>query len=237
MSIISLNKLREVSNKSKEVYLLDLGKFLDKTLEGISLPIKVKSLEESIKLKSEVKLNLEELSIEYKPFLRMPKKFRDMYMKTENYRKGMTENTYFQLCKHSDDEDKIEKNKYRERLFNILIHLDMDYKIEDTNKTLWEDAGLKVGDYNGLIDIFSEIIKYEKHLDILDLVIDKLKSGITDESIILASIFEYGVRKTIESIDDEVERKLFIEQYNKAIEQAQQNLESNKKEENKDNGK
>lgn len=224
MSIISLNKLKEISNKSKETYFLDLGKFIDKSLEGISLPIKVKSLEETMTIKSEYDLKRDNLTLEYKPFMRMPKSFRDMYMKTEGYRKGSTENTYFQLCKLSEDENKIERNKYRERLFNILIHIDMDYILEESKLSMWEDAGIKKGDYNSLVDLFSGIIKYEKHLDIFDLVIDKLKSGITDESLILASIFEYGVRKTIENIEDETERKIFIENYNNMIEQAQKNL-------------
>lgn len=232
MSVISLNKLKEISSKSKETYLLDLGKFLDKTLEGISLPIKVKSLEETMAIRSKYNLQKENLTIEYKPFIRMPKSFRDMYMKTEGYRKGSTENTYFQICKLSEDENKIERNKYRERLFNILIHLDMDYIVEETGKTMWEDAGLKVGDYNGLVDIFSGIIKYEKHLDILDIVIDKLKSGITDDTMIIASIYRYGVEKTIESIEDETERKIFIENYNHMIEEAQKNLNKDKEEEN-----
>ena len=107
----------------------------------------------------------------------------------------------------------------------------MDYILEDSKLSMWEDAGLKKGDYNGLVDLFSGIIKYEKHLDIFDLVIDKLKSGITDESLILASIFEYGVKKTIESIEDETERKLFIENYTNMIEQAQKNLNKEDNEE------
>lgn len=235
MSVISLKKLKEISNKAKETYLLDLGKFLDKNLEGISLPIKVKSLEETMAIKSNYKLDKEELTVEYKPFRRMPKSFRDMYMKSENYRKGVTENTYFQLCKHSEDENKIERNKYRERLFNVLIHIDMDYTVEESNLSMWEDAGLEKGDYNGLINIFSDIIKYEKHLDILDLVIDKLKSGITDDTTILASIYRYGVEKTIESIEDETERKIFIENYNKMIEEAQKNLNKEVKKESGEN--
>lgn len=224
MSVISLSKIKEISNKSKETYFLDLGKFIDKNLEGISLPIKVKSLEETMSIKSNYDLSKEKLTVEYKPFIRMPKSFRDMYMKTEGYRKGSTENTFFQICKLSEDENKIERNKYRERLFNILIHIDMDYILEESKISMWEDAGLKKGDYNGLVDIFSDIIKYEKHLDIFDLVIDKLKSGITDEATILASIFEYGVRKTIDSIEDETEKKIFIEQYTNMVQQLQSNL-------------
>lgn len=235
MSVISLKKLKEISNKAKETYLLDLGKFLDKTLEGISLPIKVKSLEETMAIKSNYKLEKEALTVEYKPFRRMPKSFRDMYMKSEDYRKGITENTYFQLCRHSEDENKIERNKYRERLFNILIHIDMDYTVEESGLSMWEDAGLEKGNYNGLVDIFSGIIRYEKHLDILDLVIDKLKSGVTDDTVILASIYRYGIEKTIESIEDETERRIFIENYNKMIEEAQKNLNKDTIEENKEN--
>lgn len=223
MSIVSIKKLKEISERSKETQLIDLGKFIDKSLEGIAIPIKVKTFEEVLKIKENCKVKEEKLTIEYKPFIRMPKSFRDLYMKSENYRAGISENTYFQLCKVSDDESKIDRNKYRERLFNILIHIDMDYIVEENGKTMWEDTGLSKGDYNGLIEIFSNIIVYEKHLDILDVVIDKLKSGITDEAQILASVFQYGISKTIENIEDETERKIFIDNVNQMIEQAQKN--------------
>lgn len=224
MATISLKKLKEISEKTRETHLIDLGKFVDKTLEGLLLPIKVKSFEEALDLKTNYKLKEEKLTVEYKPFIRMPKSFRDMYSKTDNFRPSITENTFFQICKHSDDEGKIEKNKFRERLFNILIHVDMDYIIEENGLSMWEDAGLKKGDYNGLVELFSSFIKYEKHLDVLDLIIDNLKSGISDETSLLVSIFEYGIKKQLDSIEDETEKRIFIENYNSAISKAQQNI-------------
>lgn len=233
MSIISLKKIREVSNKTKETHIIDLGKYIDKSLDGLCIPIKIKSLEESINLKQNYKINKDNLSIDYKVFTRMPKPFREMYMKTDMYRQGITENTYFQLCKLNEDESKIEKNKYRERLFNIVIHLDMDYEIEE-GITMWEDAGLKKNDYNGLVNIFSDIIKFEKHLDILDIIIDKLKSGITNEDEIKISIFDYDLRKTIESIEDPVEKKIFLDNFKKVLENQQKESEKLKNENSKE---
>jgi hypothetical protein len=220
---VNFKKLKQVAEKAKETHLIDLGKFVDKKLDEVIVPIRVKSIEECINFKNEFKLKKEKVSIEYKPFTRMPKAFRQMYMESEDYRKGQTENTYFQVCKLSEDETKIERRKYRERLFNILIHFDMDYKTEE-GKTLWEDAELKPNDYDGLVDIFSDIIKYEVHLDILDLVIDQLKNGVHDENTISAVVFNYGIRKTIDAIEDEGEKKEFIYNYTKMIEDAQKRL-------------
>lgn len=224
MAVVSFRKLKEVSEKAKETHFVDLGKYVDKKLEGVIVPVRVKSIEETIKLKNDFKLKMGKLTIKYKPFTRMSKDFRKMYMESEDYVKGKTENTYFQICEVDKDEVAIERKKYRERLFNILLHFDMEYKTEE-GKTLWEDAGLQKNDYDGLVTIFSDIIKFDVHLDILDLVIDQLKNGITDENMISAVVFNYGIRKTIDSIEDEEERKLFIENYNKMIEGAQKRLE------------
>lgn len=234
MSVVNFKKLKEVSQKARETHLVDLGKYIDKKLEGLIVPIRVKSIEECIQLKKDFKPRGEKLTIEYKPFTRMPKSFRQMYMESDDYRKGITESTYFQVCKLDSDENAIERNKYRERLFNILIHFDMDYKTDD-GLSLWEDAGLAKNNYDGLINIFSDIIKYEEHLDILDLVIDQVKNGNTDENSISSIVFQYGIRKTIEAIEDEEERKAFIENYTKLISEAQERLKniSEQKEEEK----
>lgn len=224
MAVVSFKKLKEASEKAKETHLVDLGKYIDKKLDGVIVPVRVKSIEEVIKLKSDFKLKMEKLTIKYKPFNRLPKEFRKMYMESGDYIKGKTENTYFQICEINKDEVNIDRKKYRERLFNILLHFDMEY-ITEEGKTLWEDAGLQKNDYDGLVTIFSDIIKFDIHLDILDLVIDQLKNGITDENMISAVVFNYGIKKTIDSIEDEEDRKEFIDNYNKLIESAQKRIE------------
>lgn len=234
MAIVSLKKVKEVVDNSRKTHIIDLGKLLDASLSGVKIPIRVKSFEETLDIKSKVKIESEKLTIEYKPFVRMPKQLRDEYMKDPKFRKGTTETTYFQLCKHSEDKEKIEMNKYRLRLFNILVHIDMDYEISE-GVTMWEDAGINKGDYNALLKLFSGIIKHEQHLDILDIILDKLKSGITDENILVATIFNYNVTRAIESIEDETTKQECIDRYNeevqKAIEKGRKELEEKEKEE------
>ncbi|MGL6167446.1 MAG: hypothetical protein ACRC0Y_04065 [Fusobacteriaceae bacterium] len=207
MSIVNFKKLKEVSLKSKETHLIDLGKYIDKKLEGVIIPIRVKSIEECIDLKNEFKLKKEKLTIKYKPFTRMTKDFKQMYMESDEYKRGQTENTYFQILEVSKDESTIEKKKYRQRLFNILVHFDMDYLTEE-GKNLWEDAGLNKHNYDGLVDIFSDIIKYEIHLDKLDLVIDKIKSGIIDEETLTQSIAMMDLRNYLDTNYDNEEDKV-----------------------------
>ena len=207
MAIVNFKKLKEVAEKSKETHLIDLGKYVDKKLEGIIIPIKVKSIEECIDFKNKFKLKKEKLTIKYKPFTRMPKDFRQMYMESDDYQRGKTENTYFQVLEVSKDETTIEKKKYRQRLFNILVHFDMEYKT-DEGVSLWEDASIPKDDYDALVDIFSDIIKYEIHLDKLDLVIDKIKSGIINEDELTSSIAMMDLKHYLDTNFDTEEDKL-----------------------------
>lgn len=224
MSVVSFKKIKEISESVKQTHVIDLGDYIDKQLEGVTIPIRVKSIEESIQLKNNFNPSKESLTITYTPYRRIPKALKDIYAKDGNYRKGITENTYLQVLEYDKDIHKIERRKYRERLFNILIHLDMDYIIED-GKTMWEDAGLKKGDYNGLIDLFSGIIRFENHLDMLDIVIDQIKNGVTDKMIINAHILNYTLRKTVDAIEDEDEKKVFVENLRKAMEKDREDFE------------
>lgn len=198
MAIVNFKKLKEASQTAKETHLIDLGKFIDKALDGIIIPIRVKSIEESIKLKQDYKNKSNKLTIEYKPFSRTPKAFRDMYMKSEDYRRGQTETTYFQFCRVDTDKTDIEVSEYRDRLFNILIHLDFDYVGED-GTTLWDGSGLKKSDWVGLVDLFSSILIYSVHLDKFDLVIDKIKSGVFKEEDITSAIAMLDLRHYLDT--------------------------------------
>ncbi|MGL4999676.1 MAG: hypothetical protein ACRC5T_11965, partial [Cetobacterium sp.] len=75
---VNFKKLKQVAEKAKETHLIDLGKFVDKKLDGVIVPIRVKSIEECINFKNEFKLKKEKLTIEYKPFTRLSKAFRKM---------------------------------------------------------------------------------------------------------------------------------------------------------------
>ncbi|MGL5962554.1 MAG: hypothetical protein ACRCZ0_11495 [Cetobacterium sp.] len=198
MAIVDFKRLKEASKTAKDTHLIDLGKYIDKALEGIILPIRVKSIEEGIKLKQAYKEKSGKLTIEYKSFSRTPKAFREMYMKTDDYRRGVTETTYFQFCRVDTDNVNIEVADYRDRLFNILIHIDFDYKTEE-DKTLWEETGLKPNDYVGVVDLFSDILVYSIHLDKFDLVIDKIKSGVLKEEDIVSSMAMLDLKHYLDS--------------------------------------
>lgn len=228
MAIISISKIKEIAEKNSETHIINLGR-IDKKLEGVNIPIKVKTFEETLKLKNDFKLKKEKLTIEYKPFTRLPTAMKEIIMKDGSYRKGMTENTYYQLIKLNEDEDKIERMKYRERLFNVLIHLDMDYKTDD-NKTLWEDSNLSKGDYNGLIDLFSGIIQYEIHIDLLELIIDSIRNGAYEDKDLDQVVNMYSIRKYLDTLNED-ERKEFFDNLSK-IKNISEEIENNVKKAN-----
>lgn len=227
MAVISLKKIKEIANKNNETYILDLGK-IDEKLSNICIPIKVKTFEETLRLKSSFKLKKEKLTIEYKPFTRLPKQLREIVLEDPSYRKGMTENTYYQLIKLDDDRDKIERMKYRERMFNVVIHIDMDYK-NDEGKSMWEDAGLSENDYSGLVDLFSNIIQYENHLELLEVVVDSIRSGKCGDDELSQMIATYNIRKYLDTLSED-EKKEFFDNLSK-IKELEKSIEENINEE------
>lgn len=229
MSVISLSKIKEIVNKNNETHIINLGK-IDKRLEGINIPIKVKSLEETLRLKSEHKLTREKLTIMIQPFTRMPKALKEVVIQDGSYKKGMTENTYYQLIKLDEDSAKLEKMKFRERLFSILIHFDMDYIIDEENKTtMWKDAGIKPNDYNSLVDLFSGIIQYDTHIELLETIIESIRNGQCTDQEIDTAISLYSFRKYLDGLDED-ERKTVMDNLSKVRELTQE-IEKNVNEE------
>lgn len=229
MSVISLSKIKEIVNKNNETHIINLGK-IDKRLEGINIPIKVKSLEETLRLKSEHKLTREKLTIMIQPFTRMPKALKEVVIQDGSYKKGMTENTYYQLIKLDEDSAKLEKMKFRERLFSILIHFDMDYIVDEENKTtMWKDAGIKPNDYNALVDLFSGIIQYDTHIELLETIIESIRNGQCTEQEIDTAISLYSFRKYLDGLDED-ERKTVMDNLSKVRELTQE-IEKNVDEE------
>ena len=199
-------------------------------MEGINIPIKVKSLEETLRLKSEHKLTREKLTIMIQPFTRMPKALKEVVIQDGSYKKGMTENTYYQLIKLDEDSAKLEKMKFRERLFSILIHFDMDYIVDEENKTtMWKDAGIKPNDYNSLVDLFSGIIQYDTHIELLETIIESIRNGQCTEQEIDTAISLYSFRKYLDGLDED-ERKTVMDNLSKVRELTQE-IEKNVNEE------
>ena len=206
MAVISFQQIKDIVEKNKETHIIDLG-YIDHKLKGVNVPIKVKSLEEILKIKNETQLDREKLTIEYKPFSRLPKQLKEVIIKDDTFR-NVTPNTYIQLVKLDEDKSKLERMKYRERLFSSLIHLDMEYKTEE-GKTMWEDAGIPEKDYNKLVDLFSNIIQYEIHLELFEVIIDSIRNGNTSEDAMQLAIDMYVLRKNMENLSDE-EKKEYL---------------------------
>lgn len=212
MAVISFQQIKEIAKQNSETHIIDLG-LIDLKLKDIKIPVKVKSFEETIKLKNETKLDKDKLTIEYKPFSRLPKQLQEVIIKDDNFQ-NVTPNTYIQLVKLSEDKGKIERLKFRERLFSILLHLDMEYKNED-GKTMWEDAGIPNKDYNKLVDLFSDIIQYEIHLELLEVIIDSIRNGNSSEAKLKDVVFFYGMRKQLAGLSEE-ERIEYLDSFVKA---------------------
>lgn len=231
MAVISFNKIKEIAKKNAETHIINLG-LIDKSLEGVEIPFKVKSFEDTLKLKNDIKLKREKLTIEYKPFSRLAKPLKEFIMQDEIFRTDKGSNTLVQVVKLDEDMGKLEKFKFRERLFSVLIHLDMDYKTEG-GKTLWEDAGIPNKDYNKLIDLFSEIILYEIHLDLLEVIIDSLRNGKTTEQELQVEIGLYNIRKHLETLTEEEKREFFenINKIQSTVEEIKDKVEEETKEE------
>lgn len=205
MAVISFNKIKEIAKKNSETHIINLG-LIDTKLEGVEIPIKVKSFEETLKIKNETNLRREKLTIEYKPFSRLSKPMKEFIMKDDNFRTDKGSNTLVQVIKLDEDMGKLEMTQFRERLFSVLIHLDMEYKTED-GKTMWEDAEIQNKDYNKLIDLFSEIIQHELHLGLLEVVIDNLRNGNTTDEDLRMAVSSYNLSYLLKNMTDDEKRE------------------------------
>lgn len=208
MGVSSIGKIKKILEKGKESIVLDLGNVLHPKLEGIIVPFKLKNYEEVIKISSKFKVENEPVITEYVRINKAPKDVQKLYSESiPSERKGLP--TYVLLCKTDKDSDKINVAKYRKKLFDVVIHLDMDY-VQD-EKSLWETWELKKNDYNALVNLFSEIIDDEEMVDTLSVIISILKEGITEEDVINARVAMFKIFRNISKIEDENERKEAVE--------------------------
>ena len=213
MGVSSIGKIKKILEKGKESIILDLGNVLHPKLEGIVVPFKLKNYEEVIKISSKFKVANEPVITEYVRINKAPKEVQKLYSESiPSERKGLP--TYVLLCKTDKDSDKINVAKYRKKLFDVVIHLDMDYMQDE--KTLWETWELKKNDYNGLVNLFSELIDDEEMVDTLSIIISILKEGVTDENTINGRVAMFKIVRNISKIEDENERKDAVEALQKA---------------------
>lgn len=226
MGVSSIKQIKNVIKKGKESILLDLGKVLHPKLEGIVIPFKLKNYEEVIKISSKFKIKNEPLLTKYVRINKAPSEVQELYAENiASERKNLP--TYVLLCETNKDSDKIEVAKYRKKLFEIIVHLDMDYKTDDKDLwTLWE---LPKNDFDGLVNLFSEIIDDEEMIDTLHVIVTVLKEGIYEEAFINYKVSIFKMIKLISKIEDETERKEAMENFQKAM---QENIESAQSESN-----
>lgn len=215
---ISLKELKKYKQEQSKVFELDFETFVDPNLKGVVVPIKIKSFEETLKLKESF-VDTSKPTVEYKVFRKAGKKFREFYNNSiPEGRKGVP--TYVQICRYDKDEFKFEIKDFRNRLFEVLIHFDMDYEIEE-GKTLWDDVEIKQGDYNELVNLFSSLIFEETHLRTLEIVVNLLKEGVRDVNAIKSHVGITLYLESINKIEDKEEReeklKEFKEQYEAQI--------------------
>ena len=213
MGVSSIGKIKKILEKGKESIVLDLGNVLHPRLEGIVVPFKLKNYEEVIRISSKFKVENEPVVTEYVRINKAPKDVQKLYSESiPSERKGLP--TYVLLCKTDKDSDKINVAKYRKKLFDVVIHLDMDY-VQD-EKSLWETWELKKNDYNALVNLFSELIDDEEMIDTLSIIISILKEGVTDENTINGRVAMFKIVRNISKIEDENERKDAVEALQKA---------------------
>lgn len=217
MGVSSIKQIKTILKKGKESILLDLGKVLHPKLEGIIIPFKLKNYEEVIKISSRFKIDNEPLKTQYVRINKAPKDVQKLYSESISLeRKNLP--TYVLICETDKDSDKIEVARYRKKLFDIVVHLDMDYK--EDSKDLWELWGIPRNDFNALVNLFSEIIDDEEMVDTLVTIVSILKEGIYDENIINARVSIFKMIKMISKIEDETERKEAMESFQKAMQES-----------------
>jgi len=226
---ISLKNLKKYKEEQSKVFELNFGNLVDAKLEGVVVPIKIKSFEESLKLREKFIENIKP-TIEYKLFRKAGKKFRDFYNEAiPEGRQGVP--TYVQICRYDKDESKFEIKDFRNRLFEVLIHFDMDYEISE-GVSLWDDIEIKKDDYCSLVTLFSSLIFEENHLLILEKIIALLKLGLKDEKAIKGHLELSMYVDAISKIEDKEEReekqKEFREQYQTLIKNSEEMIERQK---------
>ena len=106
----------------------------------------------------------------------------------------------------------------------------MDYIVDEENKTtMWKDAGIKPNDYNALVDLFSGIIQYDTHIELLETIIESIRNGQCTEQEIDTAISLYSFRKYLDGLDED-ERKTVMDNLSKVRELTQE-IEKNVNEE------
>ncbi|MGL4210656.1 MAG: hypothetical protein ACRCRT_03825 [Cetobacterium somerae] len=222
MAKYSLQKIKQITKEVDKVIPLDLGKFLGEIMEGVVLPFKVRTYEETLKLKNKYKLDSGLATTKYMEFSRVNKDLKEFYEKhVPVERKNVTRFVY--VFDAVADGPQLAMLKFKERILDVFMNVDMD-SVSESGVTLWEDLEIENGDYVALVETFSKVIIHEDELHILESIVHAIKSGLRDEMQISIRVAIQSDLRKIMSIPDEDERNKAYKDYQDSFTKVQHNL-------------
>jgi soluble cytochrome b562 len=227
MAKYNLNKIKKISQEASKPVVLNLGKFLGETMEGITLPFRIRTYEETLKLKNKYKLESGLATLKYVEFSKADKNLREFYEKSiPSERKSISRFVY--ICDAVADGGNLEILKFKERILEVVLNVDMD-SVSESGKTLWEDLEIEKEDYVSLVNTFSNVIKYEEELIVLEAIVNVIKSGLRDEMQILIRVQIQNDLRKIMAIEDESVREKTFKDYQDGFTKVQKSLEKTAK--------
>lgn len=222
MARYNLKKIKKISEESQKDVALNLGQFLGETMEGIIMPFKVRTYEQTLKLKNQYKIDCGLATLKYVEFSKADSRLKEFYEKNVPVeRKNATRFVY--ICDAVADGAKLDVLEFKERLLEVLLNVNMDAESE-SGKTLWEDLEIEKDDYVSLVDTWSSVINMDEQLFILESIVSVIKTGMRDETQISIRVSIQNDLRRIMSIKDEEERNKAYKEYQESFVKVQKSL-------------
>lgn len=221
MAKYSLKKIKEISKEVEKVVALNLGRFIGEAYEGMIVPFKIRTYEETLKFKNQYKIDAGLASAKWQEFGRVDRSLKEFYEQhVPVERKTATRFVY--TFDAVTDKPKIEIASFKERILEFFINIDMDEKDED-GLTLWEGLELQQGDYKSLVEMFSKLLGKEE-VEILEFIVHAIKTGLRNESQIAIRVAIQRDLKVIMSIEDDDARNRAYKEYQDNMAKVQKNM-------------
>ena len=178
MPIMSINKIKKLKEESKKVTMVNFVEYIGELFD-ITLPFRIKSLEEQNKIIAKAKFNSKPKGVnEYTSFRKVSKEFKEFYMRDKKVQDA-SHSAYFLIINPEKDAHIMKEEEILMRILNVVMHIDMEYDDlvdEENNKiNLWDVFGLKKDDYFGLAKYFYSFITVEELIERLEWIIIALK--------------------------------------------------------------
>ncbi|MGL5646977.1 MAG: hypothetical protein ACRDDY_03920 [Clostridium sp.] len=222
MAKYNLKKIKQISQEVQKNVTLNLGQFLGETMEGVIIPFRVRTYEETLKLKNQYKLDCGLATLRYINFDKADKNLRDFYEKQiPAERKNASRFVY--ICDAVADGGDLEVLKFKERILEVLLNINMEAESE-SGMTLWQDLEVEKDNYVELVNVFSDVIKYDEELMVLESIVGAIKTGLRDETQIAIRVSIQNDLRRIMSIEDEDARNKAYKEYQESFTKVQKNL-------------